>query len=43
MMDGEQPENRPYYRDLLSFLGWQVLFETPDRILIEVVYIGPKA
>ena len=27
-----QPENLAYYRDLLSFLGWQVLYDVEGMV-----------
>lgn len=27
-----QPENLPYYRDLLTFLGWQTWYDTPEMV-----------
>jgi catechol 2,3-dioxygenase-like lactoylglutathione lyase family enzyme len=38
----DTPRHRPEFaRDELSTY-YQVMFETPDRILLEIVYIGPK-
>ena len=38
----ETPRHRPEFaRDELSTY-YQVMFETPDRILLEIVYIGPR-
>ncbi len=38
----ETPRHRPEFSGPDSTY-YQVMFETPDRILIEVVYIGPRA
>lgn len=38
----ETPRHRPEFADGAENTYYQVMFETPDRILIEVVYIGPK-
>ena len=38
----ETPRHRPEFaRDELSTY-YQVMFDTPDRILLEIVYIGPR-
>lgn len=36
------PCNRPEYARSENDLYYSVMFESPDRILFEVVYIGPK-
>jgi hypothetical protein len=43
-------DNLSFYKELFVFMGWkiledehtyyQVMFESPDRILFEVVYMG---
>lgn len=38
----DTPRHRPEFADSPSDTYYQVMFETPDRILFEVVYIGPK-
>lgn len=39
----ETPRHRPEFTGSEDQTYYQVMFETPDRILIEVVYTGPKA
>lgn len=39
----ETPRHRPEFSQDESSTYYQVMFETPDRILAEVVYIGPKS
>lgn len=38
----ETPRHRPDFVGSESETYYQVMFESPDRILFEVVYIGPK-
>lgn len=38
----ETPRHRPEFAANEQSTYYQVMFETPDRILIEIVYIGPK-
>lgn len=38
----ETPRHRPEFSDSEIETYYQVIFESPDRIQIEVVYIGPK-
>ncbi len=38
----ETPRHRPEFSADEASTYYQVMFETPDRILIEVVYTGPK-
>jgi catechol 2,3-dioxygenase-like lactoylglutathione lyase family enzyme len=38
----ETPRHRPEFAGSPDQTYYQVMFETPDRILLEVVYIGPK-
>lgn len=38
----DTPRHRPEFSSSQSHTYYQVMFETPDRLLIEVVYIGPK-
>jgi catechol 2,3-dioxygenase-like lactoylglutathione lyase family enzyme len=38
----DTPRHRPDFAGSEDATYYQVMFETPDRILIEVVYIGPK-
>jgi catechol 2,3-dioxygenase-like lactoylglutathione lyase family enzyme len=38
----ETPRHRPEFAGGEDQTYYQVMFETPDRILIEVVYTGPK-
>lgn len=39
----ETPRHRPEFSTGAGNTYYQVMFETPDRILLEVVYTGPKA
>jgi catechol 2,3-dioxygenase-like lactoylglutathione lyase family enzyme len=39
----ETPRHRPEFAESDEHTYYQVMFESPDRILLEVVYIGPKA
>ena len=39
----ETPRHRPEFSQSADHTYYQIMFETPDRILIEIVYIGPKA
>ncbi len=39
----ETPRHRPEFTGSADQTYYQVMFETPDRILVEVVYTGPKA
>lgn len=39
----ETPRHRPEFSQSEEHTYYQVMFETPDRILVEIVYIGPKA
>jgi catechol 2,3-dioxygenase-like lactoylglutathione lyase family enzyme len=39
----ETPRHRPEFSHNPEQTYYQVMFETPDRILLEVVYTGPKA
>jgi catechol 2,3-dioxygenase-like lactoylglutathione lyase family enzyme len=39
----ETPRHRPEFSASESETYYQVMFESPDRILFEVVYTGPKA
>lgn len=39
----DTPRHRPEMAGGEDQTYYQVMFETPDRILVEVVYIGPKA
>lgn len=39
----ETPRHRPDFTGSEDQTYYQVMFETPDRILLEVVYIGPKS
>ena len=39
----ETPRHRPEFCQNPEQTYYQVMFETPDRILLEVVYTGPKA
>ena len=39
----ETPRHRPEFTSSEDNTYYQVMFETPDRILVEIVYIGPKA
>jgi catechol 2,3-dioxygenase-like lactoylglutathione lyase family enzyme len=38
----ETPRHRPDFSADEQSTYYQVMFETPDRILVEIVYIGPK-
>lgn len=38
----ETPRHRPEFSRSEADTYYQVMFETPDRILLEVVYTGPK-
>jgi catechol 2,3-dioxygenase-like lactoylglutathione lyase family enzyme len=38
----ETPRHRPEFADDESRTYYQIMFETPDRILFEIVYTGPK-
>lgn len=38
----ETPRHRPEFCDAPANTYYQVMFETPDRLLFEVVYTGPK-
>jgi catechol 2,3-dioxygenase-like lactoylglutathione lyase family enzyme len=39
----ETPRHRPEFTESETQTYYQVMFESPDRILLEVVYIGPKS
>lgn len=39
----ETPRHRPDFSGDGPDTYYQVMFETPDRILVEIVYTGPKA
>ena len=39
----ETPRHRPEFSSDPNSTYYQVMFETPDRILGEIVYIGPKS
>ncbi len=39
----ETPRHRPEFAGSEDQTYYQVMFETPDRILVEVVYTGPKS
>lgn len=39
----DTPRHRPEFARSEDQTYYQVMFETPDRLLLEVVYIGPKA
>lgn len=39
----ETPRHRPEFSQSPEHTYYQIMFETPDRILVEIVYIGPKA
>jgi catechol 2,3-dioxygenase-like lactoylglutathione lyase family enzyme len=39
----DTPRHRPDFSQDAAHTYYQVMFESPDRILFEVVYIGPKA
>ena len=38
----ETPRHRPEFARDEQSTYYQVMFETPDRLLLEIVYIGPK-
>src|SRR5690348_10778985 len=38
----ETPRHRPEFSRDETSTYYQVMFETPDRILVEIVYTGPK-
>lgn len=38
----ETPRHRPEFSSAPDLTYYQVMFESPDRILFEVVYTGPK-
>ena len=39
----ETPRHRPEFSEDEQHTYYQIMFETPDRLLLEVVYQGPKA
>jgi hypothetical protein len=39
----ETPRHRPEFSGSEEQTYYQVMFESPDRILFEVVYTGPKS
>jgi len=39
----ETPRHRPEFSADENSTYYQVMFETPDRVLFEIVYTGPKA
>lgn len=39
----ETPRHRPEFSHSDDQTYYQIMFETPDRILLEVVYTGPKS
>jgi catechol 2,3-dioxygenase-like lactoylglutathione lyase family enzyme len=39
----ETPRHRPDFAESPAHTYYQVMFESPDRILFEVVYTGPKS
>ena len=39
----DTPRHRPEFSRSAEDTYYQVMFETPDRILFEIVYTGPKA
>jgi hypothetical protein len=39
----ETPRHRPEFAQAEDQTYYQVMFESPDRVLFEVVYTGPKA
>lgn len=39
----ETPRHRPEFAGSEDHTYYQVMFESPDRILVEVVYTGPKS
>jgi catechol 2,3-dioxygenase-like lactoylglutathione lyase family enzyme len=38
----DTPRHRPEFSNGPDQTYYQVMFETPDKILVEIVYIGPK-
>ena len=38
----DTPRHRPEFAGSEEQTYYQIMFETPDRILIEIVYMGPK-
>lgn len=38
----DTPRHRPEFSENEASTYYQVMFETPDRLLVEVVYTGPK-
>ena len=38
----ETPRHRPDFSDSEDETYYQVMFESPDKVLLEVVYTGPK-
>jgi catechol 2,3-dioxygenase-like lactoylglutathione lyase family enzyme len=38
----ETPRHRPEFSESEAHTYYQIMFETPDRVLLEVVYTGPK-
>jgi catechol 2,3-dioxygenase-like lactoylglutathione lyase family enzyme len=39
----DTPRHRPEFAQSPDHTYYQVMFESPDRILFEVVYVGPKS
>jgi predicted lactoylglutathione lyase len=39
----ETPRHRPEFSQDAEHTYYQVMFESPDRILFEIVYMGPLA
>ena len=39
----ETPRHRPDFSQDETSTYYQVMFETPDHLLVEIVYIGPKS
>lgn len=39
----DTPRHRPEFSQTAQHTYYQVMFESPDRILLEVVYTGPKS
>jgi catechol 2,3-dioxygenase-like lactoylglutathione lyase family enzyme len=39
----DTPRHRPEFAAQESETNYQIIFETPDRIQVEIVYIGPKS
>ena len=39
----ETPRHRPEFSQDESSTYYQVMFESPDHLLVEIVYIGPKS